>query len=231
MSRLVIIGGLATILVSLVALVTLVGVSNQSATEEALQDPETQESTPDPNPEANPEADPEADPDSVTAPTADPDADPAETPTTTPEEPSEAPLGQDEEQGRQNAQESQEEPPVQGIQPGGQAEDSRNNRQAPATGPVAGPRVATIEISGDARYSCSIGLIDSPRTILGVNPASFQVRVTPGGTALDTVMAVCQKARGEELGVGIIYDGEVKAQDDTTGRFGTVSVSWSPVQE
>jgi hypothetical protein len=67
--------------------------------------------------------------------------------------------------------------------------------------------------------------------VRGANPASFQVRVAPGGSSIDTVMAVCQKITGESLGVGIIYDEEVKVQEDTTGRFGTVSVSWSPVQE
>ena len=93
-----------------------------------------------------------------------------------------------------------------------------------------GPRVATIEVSGDARYSCSIGLIDSPRTVRGTGPDAYQVRVAPGGSSLDAVMASCQKISGEELGVGIIYNSEVRAQDDTTEQFGTVSVTWSPIQ-
>lgn len=111
------------------------------------------------------------------------------------------------------------EQPIQGIRPS----DRR------ASGP--GPRMATIELTGDASYTCSIGRIDSPRTVRGANPTTYQVRVVPGGTSLDTVMAVCQKISGRELGVSIVYDGEVKAREDTSERLGNVSVSWSPVEE
>lgn len=192
MLRWVIIAGLATILISLVALVSLSGNSSQPTTEEALQEPDTLEApeTPEPAPEPAPE--------------------PSTEPTTTPEQDAEPdPSTEDAEEGL----------PVQGIRP----------RDQQVAGP--GPRVATIEIAGDSRYSCSLGRLDSPRTVRGTNPASFQVRVARGGTSLDTVMATCQKISGEELGVGIIYDGEVMAQGDTTERFGTVSVSWSPMQE
>ncbi len=111
------------------------------------------------------------------------------------------------------------EQPIQGIRPS----DRR------ASGP--GPRMATIELTGDASYTCSIGRIDSPRTVRGANPTTYQVRVVPGGTSLDTVMAVCQKISGRELGVSIVYDGEVQAREDTSERLGNVSVSWSPVEE
>lgn len=198
MSRWVIIAGIATILISLVALASLSGGTSQTTTDEALQEaaePETDE------PEAPDAQEP------LTTPTTTPEATPEATPSTTPE------------QDTEPDQTTQDGQPIQGI---------RENSQQ-ATGPV--PRVATIEIAGDASYSCSIGRIDSPRMVRGANPASFQVRVAPGGSSIDTVMAVCQKITGESLGVGIIYDEEVKVQEDTTGRFGTVSVSWSPVQE
>lgn len=107
---------------------------------------------------------------------------------------------------------------LQGVQPDDQG------------GTGSSPRIATIEITGDSRYSCSIGQIDSPRTIRGSNAAPFQVRVVPGGTSLDAIMAVCQKISGDNLGVSIVYDGEVRAQDSTTEQFGTVSASWSPIQ-
>ncbi|MGB3683749.1 MAG: hypothetical protein WA990_14820 [Rubrobacteraceae bacterium] len=203
MSRLVIIGGLAAILISLVAFVTLAGSSPPT---EDLSSQETRETAQEPDTEPG-------------APT---------TPETTPE----APRDQAAEQNPQAPQE--EETPVQGVQPDGQ-EDGQADDPAGADGrrgPAGiGPRVATVEIAGDGGYSCSLGLLGSPRTVRGTNPASFQVRVTPGGTRLDTVMAVCQKIDGEELGIGIIYDGEVVAQEDTSVQFGTVSVSWSPVQQ
>lgn len=139
------------------------------------------------------------------------------TPTTTPSAP--APETTPTEQESDSGQTTQDEEQVQNIRPG--------DSNAPRTG----PRVATIEISGNSTYACSIGRIDSPRTIRGTSPAPFQVRVTPGGSSLDTVMAVCQKISGETLGVRVVYDGELKAQDETSERFGTVSASWSPVQE
>ncbi|MDQ4105574.1 MAG: hypothetical protein M3157_00140 [Actinomycetota bacterium] len=183
MSRWIIIAGLATILISLVALASLSGGSAGPETEEeALQEP---------------------------APPEEPEApEPAPAPTTTPQQETEP-----------EEQTTREEQPTPGIQ--------RDERQTP--GP--GPSVATVRITGDATYSCSVGRIDSPRRVRGANPTDYQVRVARGGTSLDTVMAVCQKITGDELSVGIIYDGEVRAQDDTTARFGTVNVSWSPMQE
>lgn len=201
MSRWVIIAGLATILVSLVALAALAGTSNQTATEEASQVQESAEpdSSEAPEPEA-PQTQPEA-----------------PNPSTTPEP---AP-GATTEQGQGAAPEENSEGGglLQGVQPDDQG------------GTGAGPRIATIEITGDSRYSCSIGQIDSPRTIRGSNAAPFQVRVAPGGTSLDAVMAVCQKISGDDLSVSIVYDGEVRAQDSTTEQFGTVSASWSPIQQ
>ena len=153
-------------------------------------------------------------PESTDAPDLEP-SNPSTNPTTTPDTVTPATTEQEAEPG-QTAQDDEQ---IQGIRP--------SDRGATRTG----PRVATVEISGNSSYACSIGRIDSPRTIRGTSPAPFQVRVTPGGSSLDTVMAVCQKIRGENLAVRIVYDGELKAQDETTDRFGTVSVSWSPVQE
>lgn len=134
-------------------------------------------------------------------------------------EPTPAPTTTPQQETEPEDQTTQEEPPAPAIQP--------EEQQTP--GPR--PQVATVRIAGDATYSCSVGRIDSPRRIRGANPTTYQVRVARGGTSLDTVMAVCQKITGDQLAVGIIYRGEVKAQDDTTARFGTVNVSWSPMQE
>ena len=205
MSRLVIIAGLAVVLISLVGLATLAGGPNQPATEGASRSQESVE----PNSPETPE--PETTPPSTTPETTTPDATTpgATTPeATTEQETIPGPSAQDEGEGS-----------PQGIRPS----DRRGAR--------IGPRVVNIEITGDSRYSCSLGNIDSPRTIRGSNPAPFQVRITPGGTSLDAVMAVCQKISGDNLGVSIVYDGEIKAQDETTDQFGTVSASWSPVQQ
>lgn len=188
MSRWIIIAGLATVLISLVALASLAGSSNAPEDIAAPESSETSEPEPS-NPSTNPTTTPET-----------------TTPSTT-------------EQEADSGQTTQDEEPLQSIRPSDR-EATRN-----------GPRVATVEISGNSSYACSIGRIDSPRTIRGTSPAPFQVRVTPGGSSLDTVMAVCQKIRGENLSVRIVYDGELKAQDETSDRFGTVSASWSPVQE
>ncbi len=91
---------------------------------------------------------------------------------------------------------------------------------------------ATVEITGNVAYHCTVGLIDSSRIVEGRAPAIYKIKLVPAGTSLDAVMAVCQKtAAGGPLGVRILYDGEVKAHQQTTGRLGTVAVSWSPVEE
>lgn len=144
----------------------------------------------------------------------------APNPSTTPEPaPEPVPEATTEEEGAVPEETNEGGGLLQGVQPDDQG------------GTGSSPRIATIEITGDSRYSCSIGQIDSPRTIRGSNAAPFQVRVVPGGTSLDAIMAVCQKISGDNLGVSIVYDGEVRAQDSTTEQFGTVSASWSPIQQ
>ena len=198
MLRWIIIAGLATVLISLVALAALAGSPSQPVTGGVSQ---AQESA---KPNSSKTPGPEA-PNSSTTPAPTP-APGATTPATT-------------EQGAAPGQTTQGGGLLQGARPGDQG------------GTGIGTRVATIEITGDSRYSCSIGRIDTPRTVRGRNPAPFQIKVAPGGTSLDAVMAVCQKISGDNLGVRIVYDGEVKAQDSTTEQFGTVSVSWSPIQQ
>ena len=104
--------------------------------------------------------------------------------------------------------------------------------QTTPQGPRApGPRFAVIQITGDSAYYCSAGVIGEPKTIEGRRPNTFRVEVVTGGTALDTVMAVCQKISPGTLGVQILYDDQVVARDETTTRLGTVSVSWNPLEE
>ena len=197
MLRWIIIAGLATVLISLVALAALAGSSSQPVTGGASQAQESAKSNSSKTP--GPKA-----PNSSTTPAPAPGA--TTTPATT-------------EQGAA---------PGQTTQGGGLLQGARPSDQG---GRGIGTRVATIEITGNSRYSCSIGRIDTPRTVRGRNPAPFQIKVAPGGTSLDAVMAVCQKISGDNLGVRIVYNGEVKAQDSTTERFGTVSASWSPIQQ
>lgn len=136
---------------------------------------------------------------------------------TTPQPDTTTPSTMDE--GSDPGQTAPDEESVQGIRP--------SDREAARIG----PRIATVEITGDSRYSCIIGRIDSPRTVRGTDSATYQVRVTPGGTSVDTVISVCQKIGGDNLNASIVYDNDVKAEDDTEDQFGTVSVSWSPMQQ
>ncbi len=122
---------------------------------------------------------------------------------------------------RQGEGPTQKEQPSQGEQP----------RQQDALERPAQKKTAIIEITGNAPYLCTVGLIDSSRTVEGRAPATYKLKVVPGGTSLDTVMAVCQQTgAGGPLGVRILYDGELKAQEQTNARLGTVAVSWSPVE-
>lgn len=111
-------------------------------------------------------------------------------------------------------------------------EQSAQGEQTTPQGPQApGPRFAVIQITGDSAYYCSAGVIGEPETIEGRRPDTFRVEVATGGTALDTVMAACQKISPGTLGVQILYDEVVVARDETTARLGTVSVSWNPLEE
>ena len=113
--------------------------------------------------------------------------------------------------------------------PGGQGDQGGETPQ-PAIQP--GPSTATIEITGDSAYYCSAGVIGDPRTVEGRRPTNYEVDIETGGTALETVMAACQKiSPGGTLGVNILYDGEIVAEDETSNRLGTINVSWSPLEE
>ncbi|MGF1470511.1 MAG: hypothetical protein ACFB50_02065 [Rubrobacteraceae bacterium] len=106
-----------------------------------------------------------------------------------------------------------------------EAQDGQATPQAP------GPREASIQITGNAAYYCSAGVIGEAQTIEGRTPNTYRVDVSTGGTSLDTVMAACQKISPGTLGVRILYDGEVVARDETTARLGTISVVWNPLEQ
>ena len=107
-------------------------------------------------------------------------------------------------------------------------QEEPTTQQAPT---APGPSAATIRITGDAAYYCSAGVVGEPDTVQGQSPATYEVEVETGGTALETVMAACQKISPGTLGVRILYDGEVVARDETAARLGTISVSWNPLEE
>lgn len=119
----------------------------------------------------------------------------------------------------------------QSAQEGLDTQGERTTQQG-TPGPVPpGPSSATVEITGDSAYYCSLGVIGEPETIQGRVPRSYEVEVEAGGTALDTVMAACQKISPGTLGLLIRYDDEVVAREETDARLGTISVSWNPLEE
>ena len=207
MQRWIIPASVAAIVISLAALAIL-GASGPTAPEDAAQqdpgqieEPEAREPEPAPQPDESPDQQSEADPESP-APGGETSEDPEDP---VDEDPVDQPVA-----GEQTTQE--EETPQSAIQPG--------------------PRTATIEITGDSAYYCSVGVIGDPRTVEGRRPTTYEVEVATGGTALETVMAACQKiSPGGTMGVNILYDDEVVAQEETSDRLGTVSLSWSPLEE
>ncbi|CAN5667496.1 hypothetical protein BH24ACT22_BH24ACT22_18960 [soil metagenome] len=116
-------------------------------------------------------------------------------------------------------QTTQEDPTSQGEQ---------TTQQTPT---LPGPRTAVVRITGGAAYYCNLGVIGESETIQGRQPASYEVEVATGGTALETVTASCQKISPGTLEVQIRYDGEVVVRDQTDARLGTVTVAWNPLQE
>ena len=204
MQRWIIPASVFAILISLAALVILLAASagSQSNIAEPQDDAQIEES--ETSPQTTPEQ--ETTPGGLTQPEEDPAAE------------DEQPLGG-------GGQTTQEEQPLGGGQ-------TTQEEQTPSQAPVApGPSTATIRVTGDSAYYCSLGVIGEPETVQGRNPESYEVDVETGGTALDTVMAACQKISPGTLGVRIIYDGEVVARDQTDARLGTVSVSWNPLAE
>lgn len=113
----------------------------------------------------------------------------------------------------------------------GAAQGGQTTQGPPAPPGLPGPGTATVEITGDSAYYCSLGVIGEPQTIQGRRPASYEIEVETGGTSLDTVMAACQKISPGTLGVLIRYDDEVVVREETDARLGTVSVSWNPLEE
>ncbi|CAN5625329.1 hypothetical protein BH24ACT21_BH24ACT21_18750 [soil metagenome] len=113
----------------------------------------------------------------------------------------------------------------------GAAQGGQTTQGPPAPPGLPGPGTATVEITGDSAYYCSLGVIGEPETIQGRRPTSYEIEVETGGTSLDTVMAACQKISPGTLGVLIRYDDEVVVREETDARLGTVSVSWNPLEE
>lgn len=125
----------------------------------------------------------------------------------------------------QEGQDDQEDPVAQ--------EEPTVEEPTEETGPIPTldrPSIAVIEFTGNSSYYCSAGAIGEPETIQGQGPATYEVVVATGGTSLDTVMASCQKISPGTLGVSILYEDEVVAQEETDVRLGTVSVAWNPLQ-
>lgn len=183
-----------------------------------MEEPQAEE--PEPAPEPQPEPEPQPNPEGVDPEGAEPEGVDPEGPEPEGLEP-ESPGSEDDATGEPDAQEDQ-------PAPGEQAPEEEDTPQ-PAIQP--GPRTATIEIIGDSAYYCSAGVIGDPRTVEGRRPTTYEVDVATGGTALETVMAACQKiSPGGTLGVNILYDDEVVAQGETENRLGTVAVSWSPLE-
>ena len=240
MQRWIIPASVVAILVSLAALVILLAASSSQPDvavqqEEQIEQDNGQAGVPETSPQPTPEEETEQapDPGGLTQPEEDPAAQeeqPLGGGQTTQED---QPLG-----GGQTTQEDQtpgEDQPLGGgqntqedQQPGGATQEDQTTQQTPA---APGPSTATVRVTGDSAYYCSLGVIGEPETVQGQSPASYEVGVETGGTALDTVIAACQKISPGTLGVRILYDGEIVARDETDARLGTVSVSWNPLAE
>ncbi len=172
-------------------------------------------------------------PEAAEEPATAPEDAPADVPQTIPEEEPDPEPGTEVEPG--GVTQPEDDPAVQEEQPpaGGQTTPGDPTEEDPTAqaSPLPGPETATIRITGDSAYYCTLGVIGETQTVQGRQPASYEVEVSTGGTSLDTVMAACQKISPGTLGIQIRYAGEVLARDETEARLGTVSVSWNPLEE
>lgn len=118
------------------------------------------------------------------------------------------------------------------VQEPAQEEPAQEQQQEPVEEEPVEEEAATVQVTGDTSFSCSVGNIQSQRTVDGTAPASFEVPVDAGVFSGDAVTAACQNmAETGTLGVQIVYDGEVRAENQTTAQFGTVNVSWSLAEQ
>ncbi len=121
---------------------------------------------------------------------------------------------------------AQEEQPTQEEQAAPDEAPGPEPEPEPAPEP---PDSATILLSGDAAYSCTIGSVDGSRSVEGTPPQEYEVAVDTGPFDYDMVSAFCWKSGTPgTLGVQIVYDGQVRQEATTSAEFGTASVSWSP---
>lgn len=121
----------------------------------------------------------------------------------------------------------QEEPPAQEEPAPDEVPDPELDPEPePAPEP---PDSATILLSGDAAYSCTIGSVDGSRSVEGTPPQEYEVAVNTGPFDYERISVFCWKSgMSGTLGVQIVYDGQVRQEATTLAEYGTTSVSWTP---
>ena len=79
-------------------------------------------------------------------------------------------------------------------------------------------------------FSANYGTLDSSRSVDGVAPMDYEVRVRTGPLLGDSVSATAWKTTGDskELKVQIVDNGKVVKESSTTEDYGAAYVRWSP---
>jgi hypothetical protein len=84
--------------------------------------------------------------------------------------------------------------------------------------------------SNGQRFSANYGTLDASRSVEGVAPADYEVRVRTDPLSADSVSAVAWKTTesSKELTVQIIDNGKVVKESRSTEEYDSAYVRWSP---
>ena len=96
-------------------------------------------------------------------------------------------------------------------------------------------KTVTLRVTGSSgqRFSVNYGTLDASRSLDGVAPTDYEVRVRTDPLSADSVSAMVWKTTGDskELTVQIIDNGKVVKENSTTKEHDSAYIRWSPNEQ
>ncbi len=96
-------------------------------------------------------------------------------------------------------------------------------------------RTVILRVTGSngQRFSANYGTLDASRSVDGVAPADYEVRVRTDPLSADSVSAMIWKTTGDskELTVQLIDNGRVVKENSTTKEHDSAYIRWSPNEQ
>jgi hypothetical protein len=93
-------------------------------------------------------------------------------------------------------------------------------------------KAVTLRVTGSSgeSFGANYGNLDSSRTVEGVSPTDYEIRVRTDPRSGDYIAATAWKtaANSKELKVQVVDNGKVVKESKTTEDYGAASIRWSP---